>query len=512
MWSPAERARRNVAVPFTGPGRQPAVRGFFMHSQLAAILLFLPVAFGVWCVGGRREWSLLLLTQTLLWSGVALHLLFLFRLYRERRYSSGNGHQVSWREPLIAWAVALPWIAAILIGWKGTYNPAFIPLDNTLLSPLLPLAHNESLPTTVNPIRSRHFLSFYAAVTVFAVGGWLTLRTRRSIRLLLILLFANGALLTVLGTAAKVFGSEKMLWLLESHTRSFFATIYYKNHWGGLVILWLGVGMALTVDGWQRARARGQVPELSIACLILMFPMVLSLVLAQARASFFVALLLILIFTAAVFRVRAKPRNRAFVLGAALTVTVGALASLWWIAAPQAERMYERSERQFSWLLTEEPMPPDARLAAYHSTLSVVAERPLWGWGAGSFPYIFPLHAEDSLIQADGKPLFFEFAHNDYLQLPAEHGLAGGMLIIIPPILALVLARRYHRSRLATWTFVGLGGLLLLAAVDFPFGNPSVTATFWLLAVAALGHCRMSTTKNPDAPPRNDRTRSASPG
>lgn len=464
-----------------------------MYTYLAAILLFVPIALGVWCGGGRREWSLQLLTQTLLWAGILLHLLFLFRLYGEQRHPARDSKPVSWYEPLTVWAILVPWVALILLGWKGTYNPAYVPLDNTLLSPLLPLEHAERQPTTINPVRSRLYLGFHAALTVFLAGAWLTLRTRRAIRLLLALILANGALLTVLGIAAKAGGSEKMLWLIESHTRSFFATIYYKNHWGGLILLWVGIGMGLAIDAWRRSRAEERTPEFTLACLILLFPMLTSLIMAEARASALVAIPLTFLFVGGLLRFGLRSRQHLLGYCAWLAIIVSMLGALWWVAHPQATRMYERSERQLDWLVDGESIPFNARISAYRSTLSVFAERPVWGWGAGSFAYLYPLHAEEELIQPDGKPLFFEFAHNDYLQLLAEHGVVGGVLVLLPPVLALILARRYRWSHLAIWLSAGLAGLLLLAAMDFPFGNPAVTATFWLLFAAALAHRRLST-------------------
>ncbi len=465
-----------------------------MYTHLAAIVLFIPVALGIWCVGGRREWSLVLLTQSLFWAGIVLHLIFIFRLYRESRHSLHDAQPVSWKDPLLAFAVVLPWIALILLGWRGTYNPSFVPLDNTLLSQILPLEHAENQPTTVNPIRSRLYLNFYAAMTIFLVGGWLTLRTRRAVRFLLALILANGAILTFLGIAAKVAGTERMLWLIESHTTSFFATIYYKNHWGGIVLLLLGAGMALALDALKRARVEERFPEVSIGCIILLFPFLLSVLMAQARASAIIAAGLALLFAGRLFRAReGQQRNRILDAGACVLVFIAVTGSLVWIASPQFERMYQRSERQIFQMIADGSMSPDARIAAYRSTLSVFQERPVWGWGAGSFAYIFPLHADESLIQDDGRPLFFEFAHNDYLQLLAEQGAAGAALVVLTPLLALLFALRYRWTVLSVWIGAGLTGVLLLAVVDFPFGNPAVTANFWLLAVAALAHRRLST-------------------
>ncbi len=465
-----------------------------MHTYPVAIVLSLPLILVTWCVGGRREWALQLATQALLWAGIALHLFFLFRLYWERRHPCLNALPVSWKEPLIAWLLLAPWVIAIVLGWRGTYNPAYVPLDNTLLAEIMALPHSANQPTTINPIRSRLYLAFYGALTLFLASAWLTLRTRRAVRLLLTIILINGTILTVLGIVVNATGSDRMLWFIESHSQSFFGTIYYKNHWGALVVLWTGMSMGLALDAWRRARERLCFPDFTLVCFLLIPPMLLSILLAQARAS---ALAAAGVLSLAVFgAIRQIPggSSRPWHAGLMILTFLVAIGSLLWIARPQAERLYQRSERQISRFMDGE-IDADARLASYRSALSVIEARPLWGWGAGSYPYIYPLYADESLIRRDGKPLFFEFVHNDYLQLLAEHGIVGAILLLLSPVLILIGTRRQSWRQLEIWIAAGMGGVLLMALIDFPFGNPAVTTTFTLLAVAALSHRRLSSMK-----------------
>ena len=466
-----------------------------MHSYPAAILLGVTAILAIWCVGGRREWALQLITQCLLWSGIILHFHFLFRLYREKRRPPQDALPVSWKEPLCAWALLLPWVILFVLGWRGTYNPAFVPLDNTLLAEIMALPHAENRPTTINPLRSRMYLAFYGALTLFLAGAWLTLRSRRAIRLLLGLLLANGALLTLLGIAVNASGSDKILWFIESHSPSFFATIYYKNHWGALVVLWTGIAVGLALDAWERARDRLGFPDLAVACVLLLPPLLLSLIMAQARASILAATGVFSVAASGLFRLVPEGPNRRLQVSLFALAFVVSVGSILWVARPQAERIYHRSERQITLLMESESVNPDARMASYRSALSVIADRPVWGWGAGSYPYIYPLHADERLIRPDGKPLFFEFVHNDYLQLLAEHGIAGAFLVILTPLLVLIVTWKQPSTCLCFWAGCGLAGVLLLAVVDFPFGNPSVTLNFALLAVAALAYRRLSAKK-----------------
>ncbi len=478
-----------------------------MHTYPVAILLSVPLILVTWCVGGRREWALQLATQALLWSGIALHLYFLFRLYWEKRNPCRDALPVGWKEPLVAWLLLSPWVIAVVLGWRGTYNPAYVPLDNTLLAEIMALPHSSNQPTTINPIRSRLYLAFFGALTLFLASAWLTLRTRRAVRLLFTVILINGALLTLLGILVKTTGSDRMLWFIESHSQSFFATIYYKNHWGALVVLWTGMSIGLALEAWRRSRERLCFPDFTLVCFLLIPPMLLSILLAQARASALAAAGVLSLAAFGAIRLIPRGSSRPWQAGLMVLTFLVAIGSLLWIARPQAERIYQRSERQITRFMDGE-IDSDARLASYRSALSVIEARPLWGWGAGSYPYIYPLHADESLIRRDGKPLFFEFVHNDYLQLLAEHGIIGAFLVLLTPVLILVGTRRQSWGPLEIGVAAGLGGVLLMALIDFPFGNPAVTVTFTLLAVAALANRRLSSMKAGRNTPESKKTAS----
>ncbi len=133
------------------------------------------------------------------------------------------------------------------------------------------------------------------------------------------------------------------------------------------------------------------------------------------------------------------------------------------------------------------------RLQIWQATLRLISDRPLSGVGAGAWEVAIPLY------QAAGTQLETDYyAHNEYLQLLAEYGVAGWLF-------ALLLAAYLLRATRKTWTEWSIGhppdtqeapwragllasvlGLLVVSGAGFPWHLASTCALFALL-LGALG-------------------------
>jgi tetratricopeptide (TPR) repeat protein len=129
----------------------------------------------------------------------------------------------------------------------------------------------------------------------------------------------------------------------------------------------------------------------------------------------------------------------------------------------------------------------DIRWAVYQRTLTMAGERPVLGFGLGTYADAF------TRFQPPGVPggKIVDHAHNDYLQLAAEAGLAGvGLLawaLLALAAFAVGRWRRRHDPFVRGLTLGGLGALTALAvhsALDFGLRVPAVALTG--VAVAAL--------------------------
>jgi O-antigen ligase len=125
---------------------------------------------------------------------------------------------------------------------------------------------------------------------------------------------------------------------------------------------------------------------------------------------------------------------------------------------------------------------PDIRLNITKDCLRMFSHRPVWGWGLGTFPTVYPSY------RSFYTNLFVNEAHNDYAQLLVETGLLGfGLMLWF-----LVRLYRYGLPTSRRWEFkwdgvvslaalLGCTGILLHSFVDFNLQIPANAALFYVL-------------------------------
>jgi tetratricopeptide (TPR) repeat protein len=130
-------------------------------------------------------------------------------------------------------------------------------------------------------------------------------------------------------------------------------------------------------------------------------------------------------------------------------------------------------------------------------TLTMIAARPLNGWGAGRFAATYPAF-QRTYVHAVADPAVTDLTdhpHDDYLLLAAEAGVPTMLAFIAIVVLALWQATAARARADTAPAAGGLAALALLALVDTPFRLPATAALFCILLVAVLdlaaaGGCR----------------------
>ena len=130
----------------------------------------------------------------------------------------------------------------------------------------------------------------------------------------------------------------------------------------------------------------------------------------------------------------------------------------------------------------------DIRLKINRDALHMFAQRPILGWGLGTFETVYPQ------FRSFYTDLLVDKAHNDYAQLLAETGLLGFALMIW----FLVSAIRPAVPKIRNWpsdingaialvALIGISGILVHSFVDFNLEIPANALLFYVLcAVAAM--------------------------
>lgn len=386
-------------------------------------------------------------------------------------------------------------LVGVIVGWGlfcllygySLFNPSHWTIYNNLFSPLVVLENNPYLPGTPNPERSRLFLQFIIGLMWFSLAMWLRPLKRREVRASLALIFGTGVFLALVGGLMKLTGAVQFMWIIDFREPCAFGPFFYKNHWGAFAILSCGAGMGLIAGLYARERESGHFPERSVSCGMGVLLLLVSIPLSESRGATLLVLILLFGFVFSMLR-ELDRKSSAMLRVVGLVVFGGMAAIVYLLVAPQLERSLERSEQQMR-AHREGDLREVKRLALYRDTFRLIEEKPIWGWGIGSFIHIHPIYAGPEFYE-DGAahPVAFEFAHSDYLQCLAEFGFVGSALFFFPFILLVWRAwkERSLRSRLGPWPMVSAGLVALSASFDFTLSSPALAIGMLLLGLMGL--------------------------
>lgn len=236
-----------------------------------------------------------------------------------------------------------------------------------------------------------------------------------------------------------------------------------QNHYPAILYVTIPFCFALA----RRARERQHATLLVVipALVAAVCFLVLGGLLSQSRAGIALTFLSLLI-SVVVFRPAASQRR--WVSGAALLI---AIIPLLYVVDRYFGRIYAR--------LDANPMD-DYRRTIFATTIDAIYKNLPLGTGFGSFVDVYQIHEiSDKLI-----PPFINAAHNDYLQIALEGGIAGALLIVvfllwyIMKVVGLIMGHdgsgRYEKPAAAIAIFL----VLLHSLVEYPLHTGALAAVF----------------------------------
>ena len=128
-----------------------------------------------------------------------------------------------------------------------------------------------------------------------------------------------------------------------------------------------------------------------------------------------------------------------------------------------------------------------SRLESWRDVPAMVQDRPVWGFGGGSFVWVYPpyqVHVRHHLL--------WDYLHNEYLQALVEYGAVGlawmgcGLLVLVwMGTRAVLFARSRESAVLMAGALGALAGCLVHACFDFNFHIfPNPHALVWIGGLA----------------------------
>ena len=295
-----------------------------------------------------------------------------------------------------------------------------------------------------------------------------------------------------------VYLEEQILWgpFIEKifPNASLFGPFIYENQFGGFIGVTFLLPVALVLyriellkDGFAKEKKSFSWRFLNFFNLGIPFFFVLStLTISVAFLSMARASSLVIIFCLFVFliycRLIVKNSKNILLLLAILSFS---FLFLWWAGFNLVTTGFALSDLYSSF---------SARLIASQQSLSIVKEYPFFGTGLGTYGYISTKFV-NYLAQFS---LWWNHAHNNYLELITDTGLIGFALLTGSLFLLILSPLRKLRSNPSRWArivslqaFFSILAIAIMEFFDFHLRAPCI-ALFFLLQIAILNQASRS--------------------
>ena len=462
-----------------------------LQEKRVLVVLILHLCFLPWALGTRDSWSQL--------TSLALAITgFIVALWPD----SGFGSQFS--DPSaprsltpFARLLRFPpfWLGLALLGYIGIQacNPSLRYVTAGVRWGVTAVPNIAWLPTSiVAPFERfnlwRQFIIYAAAWLMLCTVG-VGLSRRRSLVVLLTALGVNGLVLVLVGFLVRLTGKpNQVLWLEQTFRgNTSFASFIYRNH--AAAYLCLIAAVMLTLAARYRERALREHAQSSPALLgVLGALMVFFAVIFTYSRTGTVLLSGYLAAAAIIFVVHraltGSESSTPRVVTTTIAVMIGAVVIF---AAAQVD--FSRAMNRFESLVDTENRDSSitGRTNVYAASREMLSESWPRGVGAGGFRHRFPKYLRRYPASYQNGKLFWENAHNDWLQIPIELGVGASFILAglgwgVWRLIRIAAWRRLPLLLLA----LGLLQTLANAVVDFPFQNPAILTTWLVLGVIAV--------------------------
>ena len=392
-------------------------------------------------------------------------LIFIFKLAGKIKF--GNRENSAWRARAeAAFILFLVWCALLMV-----------PISKTIFKAVFPVRAEVKAIDLINGVLSssvgfgfwqgeRELIVWICAFLLFFITTRLAI-SRNAIWVIISAIALSATFQSMYGIyeyATKhqhIFGYVK-----KYYTWCATGTFISRNQYAAYLLISLMVMWGASVYLWRRSNP-GDKPKSLVLALWSLF-VGAAMVASGARGEVVSAIIAIVGFHVMLANREAERIKPYYV---ALLFIVGVAVMAAWVGwEPLGARMTETGLKESG-----------GRPTVWLVSLKMIREFGSFGVGLGSFEALYPRYRP----LASG--LSFDHAHNDYLELFAETGLVG--FIILAAVLIFSLALLFEKLRTRKSSFaktIGLAcgmvavGISLDALVNFPLRNPAV---LWQLAI-----------------------------
>lgn len=499
--APPQLACDHKALPVSNPGMSNDLMRSFkgdlraplpLHPLETALLwvAILNVCSLPWMLGGMRPWSQFI---SLGLSVVAFGLALLPRNYSEALVRGESYTLHPWRR-LIRWP--LFWIGTLFFAYITiqALNPAYVFVQKPTSWSMVAIPHIDWLPTgmstpfeMMNPWRQ---MMIWGAPFLLTCALWSGVTRSKTLRHLVTVIAINCVLFAALALIQRATEAKEIYWTIKS-SNEFLGAFIYRNHGGAYMVLSFMLTSGLAA--WLHRRSRQKMARSSPATLFAFFSCIILVTIgvSYSRGSVIAVagcLLWLLMMSTYWLLARTSGRSGSIIV---ITLTLmfvgfGALG----LKSLNAERTVDR----FKQMLEDNNATWKLRQIATDATTEMWQEKPLYGWGAGGFRFLFPKFQQTrmEILWRDQKRkrgyLFWEYAHNDWIQVAAEVGYFGLGLLGLGFLSTAfnLIKRRVWQHPLAIICIGGCIATIGHSRAEFLFYNPAIMNLWMTIGVIAL--------------------------
>jgi O-antigen ligase len=328
----------------------------------------------------------------------------------------------------------------------------------------------------------------YSHLLLFAAYGMLafvvtqTLRRSSQFELLAKLITGYGMVVASFAILQGMAPNGKLYWIwgLEQGG-SIYGPYVNRNHYAGLMEMLTPFPLVLAAT--QFTNGNRKIAVAGIAAL-----MAATIFLSGSRGGMLAFVAQMVVLAVLLVRKRDGSWKQPLMLGAFLALVIVFLV---WVGGNELTQRLISIHSE-----AREEINGGVRFTIDRDCLRMLLKRPFLGWGLGAFPIVYPG------FRSFYTTFFVNQAHNDYLQLLVETGLAGFSIAVW----FLVMVFRQAASKLKNWTetasgaltvaaLLGCVGILVHSFLDFNLQIPANAALFYVLCAIAASAPLLESTR-----------------
>lgn len=376
-------------------------------------------------------------------------------------------------QPWSIWVLEMA-VSLLIVIWavREVLNGGFHIAPNTLFIPMALFASIVLVQITFH-LTAYWYATWSAALLwgCYAMIFFLVSQAFRQERWVLLFgLFcvAYGFLLALFAIVQQFTSNGKIYWVVSNRYGGWIYGPYVNHaHYAGLMEMLVPFPILFVIV--TRSGRTGRAFFLFVAVV-----MCSTIFLSQSLGGMIAFLVQLAVLSFILFRNRSSSYREILLLSAVCIALIGWLA---WLRPPG---LLERLARLLNPITDA---GTTGRIAIVKDSLRMLRERPLLGWGLGTFPTVYPS------FRSFYTNLWVNEAHNDYIQTMVETGIVGFSFAVT--FIVLMCRKGIHNlkswrtdtgSSVALAAFLGCIGLLIHGFVDFNMRIPANAAFFFALS------------------------------